>query len=136
MTRYKQAELMDDNTSIGSVQLTEGVSATTTHIRYHSVSGSGARNWLRSCCPRRPHIRIPADVQGWTIWRSRSGLERALLALSAFLLLLVIVLITCLGVMDHGERPKEILHVSPAQDGGETTSKFYPISPGTLSSLS
>jgi len=40
MTRYKQAELEeDDSSSVGSVQLTKGgVSATTTHIRYHTVS--------------------------------------------------------------------------------------------------
>jgi endothelin-converting enzyme len=39
MTRYKQAELEeDDSSSVGSVQLTEGVSATATHIRYHTVS--------------------------------------------------------------------------------------------------
>jgi endothelin-converting enzyme len=39
MTRYKQAEFEeDDSSSVGSVQLTEGVSATTTHIRYHTVS--------------------------------------------------------------------------------------------------
>jgi hypothetical protein len=39
MTRYKQAEFEEDDcSSVGSVQLTEGVSATTTHIRYHTVS--------------------------------------------------------------------------------------------------
>jgi hypothetical protein len=39
MTRYKQAEFEEeDSSSVGSVQLTEGVSATTTHIRYHTVS--------------------------------------------------------------------------------------------------
>ena len=40
MTRYKQAEFEDDSSSVGSVQLTEGVSATTTHIRYHTVSAA------------------------------------------------------------------------------------------------
>jgi hypothetical protein len=39
MTRYKQADFAeDDSSSVGSVQLTEGISATTTHIRYHTVS--------------------------------------------------------------------------------------------------
>ena len=38
MTRYKHAELEDDASSVGSVQLAEGVSSTTTHIRYHPVS--------------------------------------------------------------------------------------------------
>lgn len=38
MTRYKQAEFEEDSSSIGSVQLTEGVSTTATHIRYHTTS--------------------------------------------------------------------------------------------------
>jgi hypothetical protein len=47
MTRYKQAEFEeDDSSSVGSVQLTEGVSATTTHIRYHTVS---AAQLVNSC---------------------------------------------------------------------------------------
>lgn len=39
MTRYKKADFEEDISSIGSVQLTEGVSTTATHIRYHTVSG-------------------------------------------------------------------------------------------------
>jgi len=47
MTRYKQADFEeDDSSSVGSVQLTEGVSATTTHIRYHTVS---AAQYVNSC---------------------------------------------------------------------------------------
>jgi hypothetical protein len=40
MTRYKQAEFEDeDSSSIGSVALnSEGISTSATHIRYHSVS--------------------------------------------------------------------------------------------------
>jgi len=42
MTRYKQAEFEDeDSSSIGSVALnSEGISTSATHIRYHSVSVS------------------------------------------------------------------------------------------------
>lgn len=40
MTRYKQAEFEDeDSSSIGSVALnSEGISTSATHIRYHTVS--------------------------------------------------------------------------------------------------
>lgn len=40
MTRYKQAEFEDeDSSSIGSVVLnSEGISTSATHIRYHSVN--------------------------------------------------------------------------------------------------
>ena len=44
MTRYKQADFEDDSSSVGSVQLTGGVSANTTHIRYHTVSGAQFAN--------------------------------------------------------------------------------------------
>lgn len=40
MTRYKQAEFEDeDSSSIGSVALnSEGISTSATHIRYHTVN--------------------------------------------------------------------------------------------------
>lgn len=58
MTRYKHAELEDDASSVGSVQLGEGVSSTTTHIRYHPVSARSAKrdktsNFVRQCAVPR-----------------------------------------------------------------------------------
>lgn len=39
MTRYKQAEFEeDDNSSVGSVQLTGTTTTNATHIRYHTVT--------------------------------------------------------------------------------------------------
>lgn len=45
MTRYKQAEFEDeDSSSIGSVALnSEGISTSATHIRYYSVSLVGIK---------------------------------------------------------------------------------------------
>ncbi|XP_021915643.1 endothelin-converting enzyme homolog isoform X4 [Zootermopsis nevadensis] len=87
MTRYKQAELEeDDSSSVGSVQLTEGVSATATHIRYHT---------------------------GTTIWKTRSLLEKCLLILTATLLLLVFVLGTLLSATSREEPALQVIHVGP-----------------------
>uniref|UniRef100_A0A1B6E866 Endothelin-converting enzyme 1 n=1 Tax=Clastoptera arizonana TaxID=38151 RepID=A0A1B6E866_9HEMI len=83
MTRYKQAEFEDDSSSIGSVQLTEGVSATATHIRYHS---------------------------GSTLWKSRSLLEKCLILLVATLVLILFVMATLLSV--SGNRGPQQIHLS------------------------
>jgi hypothetical protein len=55
MTRYKQADFEDDSSSVGSVQLREGVSANTTHIRYHTVS---AAQFLNTPEPRYNDIGL------------------------------------------------------------------------------
>ncbi|XP_043280867.1 endothelin-converting enzyme homolog isoform X1 [Venturia canescens] len=67
MTRYKQAEFEDeDSSSIGSIVLnSEGITTSGTHIRYHS---------------------------GTTLWRARSTLERCLLVTCIGLLLLILIL--------------------------------------------
>ncbi|XP_014279943.3 endothelin-converting enzyme homolog [Halyomorpha halys] len=65
MTRYKKADFEEDISSIGSVQLTEGVSTTATHIRYHT---------------------------GTTLWKSRTLLEKCLILSVATLLLVVFIL--------------------------------------------
>ncbi|XP_035742254.1 endothelin-converting enzyme homolog isoform X1 [Vespa mandarinia] len=67
MTRYKQAEFEDeDSSSIGSVALnSEGISTSATHIRYYS---------------------------GTTLWRARNTLEKCLFIICACLLLMVTVL--------------------------------------------
>ncbi|KAK7794358.1 hypothetical protein R5R35_007241 [Gryllus longicercus] len=86
MTRYKQAEFEeDDSSSVGSVQLTEGVSATTTHIRYHT---------------------------GTSLWKARSLLEKILLVTVALLVLLVLVLATLLSATSRPE-PALQVHVRP-----------------------
>lgn len=39
MARYKKTEFVDEDiSSVSSIQLNEGVSSTSTHIRYHTVS--------------------------------------------------------------------------------------------------
>nr|CAD7266608.1 unnamed protein product [Timema shepardi] len=87
MTRYKQAEFEDeDSSSVGSVQLTEGVSATSTHIRYHS---------------------------GATLWKTRSLLEKCLLLITAILLLVVFIMGTLLSVTVRNENAMQVLHVGP-----------------------
>ncbi|XP_018913127.2 endothelin-converting enzyme homolog isoform X2 [Bemisia tabaci] len=73
MTRYKHAEIEEDSCSFGSVHLTEGVSAMTTHIRYHA---------------------------GYSIWKSRSVLEKCLIVSSGVLLLVVIIMGFLLGSKD------------------------------------
>ncbi|KAI4495872.1 hypothetical protein M0802_008278 [Mischocyttarus mexicanus] len=67
MTRYKQAEFEDeDSSSIGSVALnSEGISTSATHIRYYS---------------------------GTTLWRARNTLEKCLFIICTCLLLMVTVL--------------------------------------------
>lgn len=64
MTKYKHDDFADDD-SVGSVQLTEGISTSATHIRYHT---------------------------GTSMWKKRSMLEKALLAICGMLLFVVIVL--------------------------------------------
>ncbi|XP_077288912.1 M13 family metallopeptidase neprilysin 3 isoform X1 [Arctopsyche grandis] len=71
MARYKKTELVEEDiSSVSSIQLNEGVSTTTTHIRYHT---------------------------GISVWGSRSHLEKCLLVLVASLLLIVVVLTALLS---------------------------------------
>lgn len=92
MTRYKQAEFEDeDSSSIGSVALnSEGISTSATHIRYHT---------------------------GTTMWKARSTLERCLLIICAALLLTIIVLAIVIS-SKNGWDEAQILHVtSHGEDG-------------------
>nr|CAD7463811.1 unnamed protein product [Timema tahoe] len=99
MTRYKQAEFEDeDSSSVGSVQLTEGVSATSTHIRYHS---------------------------GATLWKTRSLLEKCLLLITAILLLVVFIMGTLLSVTVRNENAMQVLHVGPHTAGLLLTLSIY-----------
>ncbi|XP_030755230.1 endothelin-converting enzyme homolog isoform X3 [Sitophilus oryzae] len=73
MTRYTHADFGDD-ASVNSVQLTEGISTSVTHIRYY------------------PGVKL---------WVVRSTLERILLFLSAFLLMVGLVLAIVINVIEH-----------------------------------
>ncbi|XP_063218947.1 endothelin-converting enzyme homolog isoform X2 [Bacillus rossius redtenbacheri] len=81
---YKQAEFEDDSSSVGSVQLAEGVSATSTHIRYHT---------------------------GTTLWKARTLLEKGLLVLAALLALVVFILGTLLSVTSKQVSLLRVQHV-------------------------
>ncbi|XP_050315124.1 neprilysin-3-like isoform X2 [Anthonomus grandis grandis] len=73
MTRYTNADFGDDD-SVNSVQLTEGISASATHIRYH------------------PRAKV---------WEALSNLERALIIMCGLLFMVVVVLIVAVEVMGH-----------------------------------
>ncbi|XP_056638014.1 endothelin-converting enzyme homolog isoform X2 [Diorhabda sublineata] len=73
MTRYTNADFADDD-SVNSVQLNEGISSSTTHIRYHA---------------------------GSTIWKLRSPLEKVLLILVGILLFTIFILAIILHITEH-----------------------------------
>jgi glutathionyl-hydroquinone reductase len=73
MTRYTHADFTDDD-SVNSVQLTEGISTSATHIRYHAST---------------------------SIWRQRTMLEKALLVLVATLFFVIVVLTIILHSAEH-----------------------------------
>ncbi|KAH0946776.1 hypothetical protein HN011_012233 [Eciton burchellii] len=91
MTRYKQAEFEDeDSSSIGSVALnSEGISTSATHIRYHS---------------------------GTTLWKARSTLERCLLIISAILLLTIAVLAIVISSSRNEWDEARILRISSHEE--------------------
>ncbi|XP_046478357.1 endothelin-converting enzyme homolog isoform X1 [Neodiprion pinetum] len=97
MTRYKQAEFEDeDSSSIGSVALnSEGISTSATHIRYHT---SGV-------------------IQGTTLWRARSTMEKCLVITCAALLFTVIVMSIVIS-SKSGWDNAQILHVTSHSDDG------------------
>ncbi|CAH0548765.1 unnamed protein product [Brassicogethes aeneus] len=73
MTRYTNADFNDDD-SVNSVQLTEGISTSATHIRYHT---------------------------GSTMWKQRSPLEKILLLLIGMLFFVIFVLAVILHIAEH-----------------------------------
>lgn len=73
MTRYTNADFGDDD-SVNSVQLTEGISSSATHIRYHT---------------------------GTTIWKRRTVLEKVLFLLLCTLSFIVVVLVAVLRIEEH-----------------------------------
>ncbi|XP_048513840.1 endothelin-converting enzyme homolog isoform X3 [Athalia rosae] len=92
MTRYKQAEFEDeDSSSIGSVALnSEGISTSATHIRYHT---------------------------GTTLWRARSTMEKCLVVTCTALLFMVIVMSIVIS-SKSGWDNAQILHVTSHGDDG------------------
>ncbi|XP_076234270.1 M13 family metallopeptidase neprilysin 3 isoform X2 [Calliopsis andreniformis] len=95
MMMYKQAEFEDeDSNSIGSVALnSEGISTSSTHIRY---------------CSPRYSLRF---MQGTSLWRARSALERCLFIICAILLLMVVLLSIVIS-SKNGWDESQILHVT------------------------
>uniref|UniRef100_A0A182MER4 Uncharacterized protein n=1 Tax=Anopheles culicifacies TaxID=139723 RepID=A0A182MER4_9DIPT len=84
MTRYKQAQFADeDSSSIGSIQINETTRSPTMHIRYHAARGT-------------------------SLWNARSKLEKVLLLLLAFAIILIVVLSSLLA-----NDSTRILHVRP-----------------------
>ncbi|KAK9886550.1 hypothetical protein WA026_016824 [Henosepilachna vigintioctopunctata] len=76
MTRYSNADFTDDD-SINSVQFTDskfGISTTATHVRYHA---------------------------GSSLWKQRSRLEKALLALGTILIFVILVLAIVVHTLEH-----------------------------------
>ncbi|XP_033226220.1 endothelin-converting enzyme homolog isoform X2 [Belonocnema kinseyi] len=96
MTRYKQTEFEDeDSSSIGSIALnSERISTSATHIRYHT---SGI-------------------MQGTTLWRARTTLERFLFIIVSGLLLMVIILSIVISSKSSWVEPR-ILHIASTEDG-------------------
>lgn len=90
MTRYKQAQFADeDSSSIGSIQINETTRSPTMHIRYHAARGS-------------------------SLWNARSKLEKVLLSLLALSIILIVVLSSLLA-----SDTTRILHVRPHVGSGK-----------------
>jgi membrane metallo-endopeptidase-like protein 1 len=88
MTRYTHADFTDDD-SVNSVQLTEGISTSATHIRYHAST---------------------------SIWRQRTMLEKALLVLVATLFFVIVVLTIILHSAEHRIHESRIIHVQSGEE--------------------
>lgn len=87
MTRYKQAQFADeDSSSIGSIQINETTRSPTMHIRYHTARGT-------------------------SLWHARSKLEKVLLLLLLGSLVTIVVLASILAT-----ESTRILHVQPHVD--------------------
>uniref|UniRef100_A0A1Q3G4E4 Putative m13 family peptidase n=4 Tax=Culex tarsalis TaxID=7177 RepID=A0A1Q3G4E4_CULTA len=87
MTRYKQAQFADeDSSSIGSIQINETNRSPTMHIRYHTARGT-------------------------SLWHARSKLEKVLLLLMLVSLVTIVVLVSILAT-----ESTRILHVQPHVD--------------------
>ncbi|XP_044763653.1 endothelin-converting enzyme homolog isoform X2 [Coccinella septempunctata] len=90
MTRYTNADFTDDD-SVNSVQFTEGkfgISTTATHIRYHA---------------------------GSSLWKQRSKLEKALLALLATLIFVIFVLACVVHSLENRMVSVKNFHVEWAE---------------------
>ncbi|XP_055546148.1 endothelin-converting enzyme homolog isoform X1 [Wyeomyia smithii] len=87
MTRYKQAQFVDeDSSSIGSIQINETSRSPTMHIRYHTARGT-------------------------SLWNARSKLEKVLILLVLLSAVTICVLIGLLAT-----ESTRILHVQPHVD--------------------
>ncbi|XP_037045655.1 neprilysin-3 isoform X2 [Bradysia coprophila] len=86
MTRYKQADFVDEDTSsIGSIHLTEG-SKPAMHIRYHTARGT-------------------------SLWRARNKLEKILILSQCCFFIILLIFIVALISMANNHNSTRILHV-------------------------
>lgn len=87
MTRYTNADFADDD-SVNSVHLTEGISSSKTHIRYHA---------------------------GTSIWKQRSALEKALLLLVSLLIFVILVLAVIIHTDEHRLNESRVISIDNNQ---------------------
>ncbi|XP_044741561.1 endothelin-converting enzyme homolog isoform X2 [Chrysoperla carnea] len=94
MTRYKHTGFKDeDSLSCGTVQLTEGISTSATHIRYHTRG---------------------------SLWRTRTSLEKVLLIILACLLVITL-LLTCLLTSSKNNYKIQISNINQQTIQGHQT---------------
>ncbi|XP_065218845.1 endothelin-converting enzyme homolog isoform X3 [Planococcus citri] len=112
MTCYKPSMLEEDVSSLGSIHLSEGVSSTATHIRYHSgpyemcyIENVGLSNrkkktkWTSELC-----LMLSKPCAFWK-WKNRPTLDRRMLLFlgGIFLTLFSIIVITLLATTSNDE---------------------------------
>jgi neprilysin len=119
MTRYKQAEFADeDSSSIGSIHLNEATTSPAMQIRYHAarVRINSTFSFLLCYLELNVSFHWFFFFKNTSLWYARSTLEKILLVFSLVLVLIVIILITILSVSD-GDSSTRILHVQPHMPG-------------------
>jgi neprilysin len=118
MTRYKQAEFADeDSSSIGSIHLNEATTSPAMQIRYHAARVRITSTFSFLLCHLELNVSFHCFFfKNTSLWYARSTLEKILLVFSLVLVLIVIILITILSVSD-GDSSTRILHVQPHMPG-------------------
>lgn len=113
MTRYKQADFADEDTSsVGSVHLTETTSHPVMHIRYHTAR---VRLLYYPRCYKKNSYN--SHIQGTSMWRARTKLEKCLLLSQLGLIVLFILCLTLYIASSPNDNATRILHVQPHSTG-------------------
>lgn len=116
MTRYKQADFADEDTSsIGSRSLNETTTIPTMHIRYHTAQVNSQREMRLKLSLVQFVLIFLLYLQSMTLWRTRTKLEKYLIV--ALSVLTVIFAILLLSITSSGD----------AKDTSHATSKHTPI---------